>query len=368
MLSFRKNSLNPLPKNEISQIAGNEKSQRVLDCLRCNDPSLKELTLGKCWSSISIVTMIIYAFKAMATNSSLEILNIEFKPDFLGSHELKEMVMRALSLNTSLKEIRVIRTTSLDWKIEVFDILKACPHLEALTIENVYFQAETITYSMAPVLLAVTKLHLQSLTIESFRMDSDHSAAFAAAFQGNHTIKTLIMKGRAISLPGAVSFAEALPHDHSLETIVIDEPSFDDDSVVSIIRNLCRTPLKVLSLAGSWDKITQEGCERIVQTLKENEHCFVKLDLFRDSQDSPWHNFTQLEIDKLTWNNHLQVEKNTWIDPFLGQDAPTKELLFLALERAKKVDNEQFSKAPDMLFYLIKELPDLIAQAIRDRD
>jgi hypothetical protein len=60
------------------------------------------------------------------------------------------------------------------------------------------------------------------------------------------------------------------------------------------------------------------------------------------------------------------LEKDKWLDQFLGQDTPTKELLFLALERAKKADNGRFSKAPDILFHLIKQLPDLFVQAICD--
>jgi hypothetical protein len=79
-----------------------------------------------------------------------------------------------------------------------------------------------------------------------------------------------------------------------------------------------------------------------------------------------WHNFIRIEIENLTWENHFQVEKETWLDQFLGHHSPTKELLFGALERAKKVDKEQFSKAPNILFYLIKEAPDFIVQAIRD--
>ena len=112
--------------------------------------------------------------------------------------------------------------------------------------------------------------------------------------------------------------------------------------------------------------ISQDGYERIIQILKENEHSFIKLDLFKDSEDSPWHKKIRLEIDVLTWENRLQVEKDTWVNRFLEQDTPSKELLFLALERAKKVDNERFSKAPNMLFHLIKQLPDLIVQAICD--
>jgi hypothetical protein len=167
---------------------------------------------------------------------------------------------------------------------------------------------------------------------------------------------------RSVYATGAVSFVEALPHDHALEVLVFDYGQFDDDSSVRIVRSLCRTPLKVLTLADSSgvSEISQEGCMRIIQTLKENEHSLTQLDLFQDSEDSPWQNKIRLEIDMLTWENCLQVEKDTWVDRFLEQHTSS----FRALERAKKVDNERF--APNMLFYLIKESPDLIVQAIRD--
>jgi hypothetical protein len=225
------------------------------------------------------------------------------------------------------------------------------------------------------------------------------------AHESTSTIHEL-RRRRAITLIGAMSFVEALPHDHSLEEIVLDEDGFDDyssavsivlqhehalevigydgirfvdfdrnlfvdDSVVSIVRTFCRTPLKVLSLAGSRgsNDIHPKCCIRIIQTLKENEHSFTKLDLFRDSQHSLWQNKIRLQIGKLTWNNRLQLEKDTWVAQFLQQDAPTQDLLFsAALERANKVDNEQFSKVPNMMFYLINELPYLIAQAICDED
>ena len=108
--------------------------------------------------------------------------------------------------------------------------------------------------------------------------------------------------------------------------------------------------------------MTQNGCRRIIETLKNtNGHCFTKLDLFQDYHVFPWQNNIRLEIDFLTWNNRLQVEKDMWVNQFL--DIHTTELLFFALERAKKVDSKQFSKAPNMLFYLIKESPDLIARS-----
>ena len=207
-------------------------------------------------------------------------------------------------------------------------------------------------------------------------MNSDRAAAFATAFQGNQAIKTLIMRRNFEKVTSAVSLVEALPHDHALEVLVFDDDFDDmsvdenclDDAFVRIVSTLCRTPLKVLSLADStgFKEISQEGCTRIIQTLRENEHSLTKLDLFRDSQDSMWHNFIRIEIENLTWENHFQVEKDKWLDQFLGQHSPTKELLFLAVKRAKRLDDERFSKAPNMLFHLIKESPDFIVQAICD--
>ena len=136
------------------------------------------------------------------------------------------------------------------------------------------------------------------------------------------------------------------------------------DGAVGIVRTICHKHIKNLSLVDK--SISRDGCVRIIQILKENKHSFVKLDLFPDDADSLWQNKIRLEIDELTWNNYLQVEKDKWLDQFLGQDARTKELLFCALERVKKLDNERFSKSPNMLFHLVKQLPDSIVQAMHD--
>jgi hypothetical protein len=255
------------------------------------------------------------------------------------------------------------------WSNSLLDIVMASPNLQFLTIQNDASHRHSIMATitaMAQVLCGHMNLH--SLTFEGLQMDSDMAAAFATAFQGNQTIKTLIMRRNSVYATSAVSLVEALPHDHALEVLVLDENHFVDDSLVRIVRQLCHTPLKVLSLADSSgvSEISQEGCTRIIQTLRENDHSLTKLNLFLDSQDSSWHNFIRCEIEKLTWNNHLQVERASWVNQFLEEDDPTQVLIFLALERAKKVDNKQFSRAPNMLFYLIKESPKLIVQAIRD--
>ena len=196
-------------------------------------------------------------------------------------------------------------------------------------------------------------------------MDSDCIAAFVPAFHGNRTIKTVSMRCRAISRAGAVSFVKMLPQDHCVESINFDENRLDDDSAVTIVQTLSHTPLKVLSLKEN--EISQEGDTRIIRALQDNEYSFTKLELFNDSQHSSWHNFIRLEIDRLTWGNQLQVEKLTWVDLFLEQEAISREMIFLALERAKRVDNERFSNAPNMLNYLIREIPDSIAQAVLNR-
>ena len=360
-------SMVPFSEHEI--IDHGQDVQRVLNRLRRNDPFLKELTLDLYSEFAHAAPLIVDSFDAISLNSSLEILNIEGDAVCLLSSKAKDRVTRALSLSTSLKDIRL--TLDLQWLKVILDIVRATPNLEALTIRNLWTLSrpsiEDIT-AMAQVLRMDTKL--RSLTMDSFYIDRDCGASFAKSFQGNQTITTLIMKHVAIWPSGAASFVKALPQDHSLETIVFQDNvysyRFKDKAVLSVIKNLGHTPLKNLSLSS--DEITQECCEKILQTLKENhEHSFTKLNVFPDDADSPWQNKIRHEIDLLTWNNCLQVEKDTWVDRFFEEDSPTNELLFRALERAKKVGNKRFSKAPDMLFYLIKESPDVIVQAIRDR-
>jgi hypothetical protein len=105
-----------------------------------------------------------------------------------------------------------------------------------------------------------------------------------------------------------------------------------------------------------------------VDALKRNKHSFTMLELFQSSQhSSAWQNAIRLDIDMLTWENQLQVEKDTWIDLFLDQNDHSQQMIFLALERAKRADNERFSDAPSMVFYLVKEIPDLIVQSILHR-
>jgi hypothetical protein len=336
-----------------------EENERVLDRLRRNDPALKELTLNSRyglevpWPESKEENQqdpILEALEAIATNTSLEILKMNNEGGFL-YRDAKELARSALSLNTSLKNI-CIATYTLGIAL---DIAMACPNLEALSIRTITFyripSIEAIE-AMAQALRAHTKL--LSLTIEEFNMDFDRGAVLAGAFRENQTINTLIMRRRAISPTGAVSFVKSLPHDHCLKAISFNFCGIDDDSAVTIVRTLCHTPLKVLSLVDN--DISQDGYESIVQTLQENEHSLTKLELFNDSQNYLWQNAIRLEIDKLTWENQLQAERDAWVDRFLDQDAHCEELVCFALARANRVDSDRFSHAPNMLYYLIKAI------------
>jgi hypothetical protein len=360
--------MDPLPEHEIIgrywRWPFTEDADEVLDRLRRNDPALKELTLTKFHHVVR--HHILEAFDAMATNSSLKILNIDGDVGiFLRLPEEKDRVTRGLSRNTSLKDIRMQMFDS--WT-SLLDVVMASPNLEFLTLRNRVSRKLSSETIKAKVRMLCGHTSLHSLTLEGLWLEcdcySDTAVAFATAFQGNQTIKTLILR-QSIHATAALALLEALPHDHGLEVLVFDEHNFDDDSSVRIVRAVFRTTLKVLSLVKSRE-ISDECCTRIIQTLRENEHSLTKLNLFRESEDYMWQNFFRLEIENLTWENHFQAEKDKWLDQFLGQHSPTKKLLFLAVKRAKRLDDERFSKAPNMLFHLIKESPDFIVQAICD--
>jgi hypothetical protein len=334
---------------------------------------LNELTLDIPWGYWSqhqqpgsVYQVILEAFDAIANNSSLKTLHISGVHDLL-FEDAEDLIKRALSLNTSLKVIRI--DTYGDPRFAL-DIALSSPTLQALTIcvcvdGRYYVPSIDTIHAFAQVLRVDTKLH--SLTIEGFNMNAERGAALAAAFHQNRTIKTLTMRKTAFrSGGGTVSFIEALPQRHYLEAINFDENGIEDEWAVRIVSTLCPTPLKTLSLIGN--VITRRGCARIVDALKRNKHSFTMLELFQSSQhSSAWQNEIRLDIDMLTWENQLQVEKDTWIDLFLDQNDHTQQMIFLALERAKRADNERFSDAPSMVFYLVKEIPDLIVQSILHR-
>ena len=127
--------LDPRPDDEeisgISVDARNEENEWVLDRLRRNDPTLKELTIVHSalgWPSDC--QMILQAFDAIATNSSLKILNIDGEIDVAINFKAEDIELdrmkRALSLNTSLKDISI---DVFSWSSSLLDIVMASPNL-----------------------------------------------------------------------------------------------------------------------------------------------------------------------------------------------------------------------------------------------
>jgi hypothetical protein len=350
------------PKNKIDCGARvSKKNEELLARLKRSDPELKIVTLGiprrGYWSQQpdSVYRAILDAFDAIANNTVLEILTIDGAHDLL-FEDAEDFIKRALNLNTSLKDIRI--DTFGDPRFAL-DIALSSSSLKAATIcvcadGRYYVPSIDTIHAFAQVLRVDTKLH--SLTMEGFNINAARGTALAAAFYENRTIQSLTMRKKALrSGAGAVSFCEALPKRHSLEVINFDENGIEDDFAMRIVRTLCSTPVKTLSLVDN--AISRRGCTRIVDTLKKRRHGFTKLELFPPSEkSSPWQKEIRLDIDMLTWENQLQVEKDTWVDRFLNQEHRTPEMLFLAIERAKRVDSERFSHTPNMFFYLAKEI------------
>jgi hypothetical protein len=160
----------------------------VLDRVRRNDPTLKELTIK---GSREKLQMILQAFDAIATNSSLKVLSFDSYYGLLFDHEVFRRVTRALSLNMSLNEIRI--NTTFGQMRRFVDIVRASPNLKALT-----FRIHSRT----------SQTNLHSLTIAGhFAVLPAEGTAFAAAFQANQTIKTLMMRPHIWN--GIVSFVKS---------------------------------------------------------------------------------------------------------------------------------------------------------------
>jgi hypothetical protein len=171
--------------------------------------------------------VILQAFEAITTKSSLEMLYIHNDKSLicpLWLHNLED-TKRALSLNTPLKDIRIVTHRSLYRAALHFAMsssslqdltLLVSDHLH-LTLVPGHCQRPRVQYLRGRRLDTIkdTRALVQDLaigttlcsfTLEGPNMDSDLGAAFAIVFHGDHTIKTLTwMSG--------LSFFEALPQD-----------------------------------------------------------------------------------------------------------------------------------------------------------
>jgi hypothetical protein len=109
----------------------------------------------------------------------------------------------------------------------------------------------------------------------------------------------------------------------------------------------------------------------IVIAIKRKLECtqnnFTNLVIFPSNDYSREANWFRLQVNKITWNNFFQSEKDTWINRLLMHDNPSKILLFLAIDRAKEADKKRITKKPNILFYIIKNLcPKMLVHFDRD--
>jgi hypothetical protein len=130
-------SLNSRPENVIGTGASSGQCQRLLERLRRNDPDLKELNIDVIYGwrgllSERVHQTILEAFQAIATSTSLVILNID---DYVGlPPSLFGEAITALSRNTSLKDIRITVCSGLRNSL---DITMSSPNLKALIIRTI---------------------------------------------------------------------------------------------------------------------------------------------------------------------------------------------------------------------------------------
>jgi hypothetical protein len=206
-------------------------------------------------------------------------------------------------------------------------------------------------------------------------VETSHPPPHFLCFWREQVAKTLRLHFGTFIHPTTVAdMIESLPDSHSFEVFRIQRNLFeeshsvasllatkmDDGSAARIVGALCRTPAaKSLTFTGE-KTISAVGGTRIIKILQDSDHNFTKVQLFDDDDDG--------DDEDSDWQNAIRVgiEQHTWAKQFLKLDALTQEWLFpLALKRAEGSDSGHASRAPDMMFYLVKKRADLICCAGR---
>jgi hypothetical protein len=228
--------------------------------------------------------------------------------------------------------------------------------LNAPTVDRVI---NAFALCMSPI----ARLH--TLALKEFNMDREQAAVFGRMFDKSISITELILLfGSVTNKEGALTFIEALPHDHSLKRIIFGNEWLDDDSSLQIVQSVMNTHIKKLSLRGN--HLTEEGARRIVEFLKRNkDHSFTNIDLFYaedrfNSPLSPWQRAIEKEVDELTWCNHMVVEKEAWFNKIMAEHDHNEDLFLRAVQWAEEADDELFCGNPNMLFSVVRELCGLI--------
>jgi hypothetical protein len=302
---------------------------------------------------------------SIAKNGSVKHLGLVNLANYLVHDEIKGVLEGALRKNRSIQSISIPVSGRL---VDVMKAVMVCPKIERLHAVNRHygddFWPNGVITEMTEFVREVEKL--KELRVVNMSMDRAQTLEFASAFGENMMIKALTLGGDRCFFATWI-FAEALPKQHSLKRISFYGGYPEGDYQVRIIEMLAQTRLQELvmvdySINGNVDML--KACIRKLECTKNN---FTDLIVFPAYDQSPEAKFFRRRVEKLTWSNFFQSEKDTWINRFLKHGDPGNMLVARAIERANEVDKQRHSKCPNILFYLLKEMsPALLGTSTND--
>jgi hypothetical protein len=222
------------------RLGNDQVNYQLLKRLRCNDPTLKKLSL--CFPSPNMrernlfcQQFILPAIEAIGTNTFLEKLDME-KEESDGP-----------SSSVDPKRLQNLQTLVVSWAL----------------VDDITAIVEALPFDMK----------LKTLMLCQWRISHDGGTfVVAGAFHRNQTLKTL-----------CILCGSTIPSD--VAALVVEGLSMRRRELSFYCNNL----------------ISREDGARILQILKEKDHLFNKIELFAASKKSDWQNEIRLEVEKYTW-------------------------------------------------------------------
>ena len=269
-------------------------------------------------------------------------------------------IMHSLSQNTSINHLTLLfdslnffglqfgRALSKYLVVSSLRTLSILPHVtQSFNNDN----NDNIT-AMVEVLSGDRKI--MTFEIDNVFLNEEMAILFAGIFHQNKIIKHLNLKNRSfLGARSALAFVRALPDNHALESIHFGAEMVrwfnKREQVSSIVEVLCCTHISNLSITGV--VIHYNTYNKIMTNLQQVPHHFTKLDVVYEKE---W----RKEIERETYLNHSCTVGEKWMDNYLAQrpKVPTKVDLCIAIERAKKADQDTILKSQNTLYSLMKGL------------
>jgi Ran GTPase-activating protein (RanGAP) involved in mRNA processing and transport len=186
--------------------------------------------------------------------------------------------------------------------------------------------------------------HLKELHLFGNRIDSAGAERLAEALYHNSTLETLILSFNQIGDEGAAALAKALTANTSLTKMWFPSNAIGNEGLQAFGEFLPR--MKVLEELNVGDFFDNVAAEALLEGLKLNTRLSVLY------MESPVYDECWME-DKLDFYLRLNKSGRSLLQT---SEAPTA-LWATALAKANLNESEQGS--PDVLFYMLKEKPDL---------